>query len=113
VPGQTLDAKVSDFSLTFGGEHITLPSATATYYLSAEQSGLAVFGPQNDLFVWQFWGPTWANGYGGWMSEMQAVDFHFDHVSVTDPPAAVAEPSLLALWLVVATIALFWWRVRA
>jgi hypothetical protein len=100
IPGQTLDAAVTNFSLVLGGNTFALMDhAVGQYYLSPTQSGLAIYGP-NEQFVWTFWGPTWDGGQAAFRNEMTQMDFTIGHAAVTQVP----EPSTLCLLTAAALI---------
>lgn len=98
LSGGNYNAVVSDFSLSFNGQHITFPTATANDYFTPTRSGIAVFASgegnlSNFTFVWN------SDGTGGFKDSSEMVYMNFAAPHISDPIAA-SEPATLALFLI-------------
>lgn len=97
--GGPRDASISNFSFQIlNGPGLSFPSGHGNFILSPsiDNSGLAIFGPDNSTFVWYFDGPAFAgNGYGEFWNESTAIDFQINHLDMKNVSAP--EPSILVL----------------
>jgi hypothetical protein len=118
IPGQILDATISDFRATLNHlPYIKMDDAVGDYYLSSNLSGLAIYG-QNQIFEWQFSGPAWTGGIGNYTSESVGMNFNFSQAFISHPcesrlcdkgTVSASEPA--TFWLSLAAFAFAAWKI--